>query len=308
MKFPNASKEEINPFLQLLLLIAYAILGTLVFTTLAGGIVFIFYGKDVLLQILSSRITDSSIDGFKILQAFSSSIGMMAAPAILLALTERIKLTSFYSFKKVSFLPLLLVFLILFASLPFMEWVTLLNQKMSLPSALSGIEAWMKQLEESAAQATIKLITVRNNFDFVVNLVVIALLPAVGEELLFRGGVQRTLHRMYGNPHAAIWLSAIIFSAIHMQFYGFIPRMLLGAGFGYLYYYSGSLWYAMFGHFLNNGYAVCVAFYMQKNNLPLDKVDEPLGFPWYGYLISAIITLALFGFFKQTIQRERKLD
>ncbi|WP_443945224.1 lysostaphin resistance A-like protein [Pedobacter sp. AW1-32] len=308
MNFPNASKEEINPFLQLLLLIAYAILGTLVFTTLAGGIVFIFYGKDVVLQILSSQITDSSIDGFKILQAFSSSVGMMAAPAILLALTEKIKLTSFYRFKKVTVLPLLLVFLILFASLPFMEWVTLLNQKMSLPSALSGIEAWMKQLEESAAQATIKLITVRNNFDFVVNLVVIALLPAIGEELLFRGGVQRTLHRMYGNPHASIWLSAIIFSAIHMQFYGFIPRMLLGAGFGYLYYYSGSLWYAMFGHFLNNGYAVCVAFYMQKNNLPLDKVDEPVGFPWYGYLISAIITLALFGFFKQTIQRERKLD
>ncbi|MNR07910.1 CAAX amino terminal protease self- immunity [compost metagenome] len=165
----------------------------------------------------------------------------------------------------------------------------------------------MKEKEELAAKMTIQLITVRSNFDFIVNLVMIAVLPAIGEELMFRGGVQRSLERAFGNPHVAIWLSAIIFSTIHVQFYGFVPRMLLGAGFGYLYYYSGSIWYAMFAHFLNNAYAVCAALYMQKHNMPLDKADEPIGFPWYGYLISAIITIALFKFFKDSAARERKL-
>ena len=178
---------------------------------------------------------------------------------------------------------------------------------MVLPDFLHKIEQWMKEKEAIAMKMTIQLITVRSNFDFIVNLFMIAVIPAIGEELMFRGGVQRSLNRAFENPHLAIWLSAIIFSAIHMQFYGFVPRMLLGAGFGYLYYYSGSIWYAMLAHFINNAYAVCAAFYMQKHHMPLDKADEPIGFPWYGYLISAIITIALFKIFKDSATRERKL-
>ena len=202
----------------------------------------------------------------------------------------------------------MLVLMIMIVSMPLMEWTAIWNQKMILPEFLKGIELWMKEKEDAATQIMIRLLTVRSNFDFILNLFMIAVLPAIGEELMFRGGVQRSLNRAFSNPHVAIWLTAIIFSAIHVQFYGFIPRMLLGAGFGYLYYFSGSLWYAMLAHFINNAYAVCAAYYMQKHNIPLDKADEPIGFPWYGYLISAIITIALFQIFKNYTTHERKLD
>ncbi|RDC56790.1 CPBP family intramembrane metalloprotease [Pedobacter chinensis] len=308
MNFVTPHKEEINPFLQLLLLLFYAIAGGLIFGVLAVVIVLMIYGLGMVSNLDLLLAGDPKyIDGLKIIQILSS-IGTFILPPMALALTERKKVSEFYSFKKPQFLLIILVLSIMIVSMPFMEWTVLLNQKMVLPDFLKAVEEWMKEKEEIAMKMTIRLITVRSNFDFVVNLIMIAVLPAIGEELMFRGGVQRSLNKAFNNPHLAIWLSAIIFSAIHVQFYGFIPRMLLGAGFGYLYYFSGSIWYAMFAHFLNNAYAVCAAFYMQKHNMPLDKADEPIGFPWHGYLISAIITIALFKFFKDSAERERKLD
>ncbi|NII84371.1 MULTISPECIES: CPBP family intramembrane glutamic endopeptidase [unclassified Pedobacter] len=307
MNFVTPNKEEINPFLQLLLLLFYAVIGGLVFGILAIVIVLLMYGLGIVSNLDMLLAGDTRyIAGFKVIQILSS-IGTFILPPIALALTERKKVTEFYLFKQPKFLLVVLVLAIMILSMPFMEWTVIWNQKMILPDFLHKIEQWMKEKEAIAMKMTIQLITVRSNFDFIVNLVMIAVIPAIGEELMFRGGVQRSLTRAFDNPHIAIWLSAIIFSAIHVQFYGFVPRMLLGAGFGYLYYYSGSIWYAMLAHFLNNAYAVCAAFYMQKHHMPLDKADEPIGFPWYGYLISAIITIALFKIFKDNATRERKL-
>ncbi|WP_316735628.1 type II CAAX endopeptidase family protein [Pedobacter aquatilis] len=307
MNVVTPNKEEINPFLQLLLLLAYAIIGGIVFSIISVAVIFAMHGMAVIKDFALITSGDPKYTGaLKILQ-IGTSIGMFILPPIALALTNGIKTTAFYGFKKPTFLLFVLVFVIMIFSMPLMEWTAIWNQKMALPQSLKWLEDWMKESEEAAMKMTIQLLTVRNNWDFVVNLVMIAVLPAIGEELMFRGGVQRSINKMFGNHHAAIWISAIIFSAIHMQFYGFVPRMLLGAGFGYLYYYSGSIWYAMLAHFLNNAYAVCVSLYLQKNNIPLNKADEPLGFPWYGYLISAIITIALFKFFKDTAQRDRKL-
>lgn len=307
MNFVTPNKEEINPFLQLLLLLFYAVTGGLVFGILAIVIVLLIYGLGIVSNLDMLLAGDTKyIAGFKVIQILSS-IGTFILPPIALALTERKKVTEFYLFKQPKFLLIVLVLAIMILSMPFMEWTVIWNQKMVLPDFLHKIEQWMKEKEAIAMKMTIQLITVRSNFDFIVNLVMIAVIPAIGEELMFRGGVQRSLNRAFENPHLAIWLSAIIFSAIHVQFYGFVPRMLLGAGFGYLYYYSGSIWYAMLAHFINNAYAVCAAFYMQKHHMPLDKADEPIGFPWYGYLISAIITIALFKIFKDSATRERKL-
>ncbi|RBQ04936.1 CPBP family intramembrane glutamic endopeptidase [Pedobacter miscanthi] len=307
MNFVTPNKEEINPFLQLLLLLFYAVVGGVVFGLLAIVIVLMMYGLGIVSHLDLVLSGDAKyIDGLKVIQILSS-IGTFILPPMVLAWTERQKVNQFYNFKRPKFTMIVIVLAIMIVSMPFMEWTVIWNQKMVLPDFLKRIEEWMKEKEAIAAKMTMQLITVRSNFDFIVNLIMIAVIPAIGEELTFRGGVQRSLNRAFGNPHLAIWLCAIIFSAIHVQFYGFIPRMLLGAGFGYLYYYSGSIWYAMLAHFINNAYAVCAAFYMQKHNMPLDKADEPIGFAWYGYLISAIITIALFKFFKDSATRERKL-
>nr|WP_199158119.1 CPBP family intramembrane glutamic endopeptidase [Pedobacter sp. ASV2] len=307
MNFVTPKQEEINPFFQILLLLAYAIAGALIFSVIGLVIACAMHGIYSVEKINLLMSADPKyVDGLKVIQILSS-IGTFILPPVILALTVKKKLSSFYGFITPKFLLLIIVLGIMIVSMPFMEWIAVSNQKMVLPEFLKGIERWMKEKEDAAMQMTIQLITARNNFDFIVNLIMIAVLPAIGEELMFRGGLQRSMNKMFNNPHAAIWISAIIFSAIHVQFYGFIPRMLLGAGFGYLYYYSGNIWYAITAHFINNAYAVCAAFYMQKHNMPLNKADEPIGFPWYGYVISAIITIALFKFFKDIAQRERKL-
>ncbi|PWS32702.1 CPBP family intramembrane glutamic endopeptidase [Pedobacter paludis] len=307
MNFVKPIREESHPLLQIFLLCVYWGVGAILFSALGVLVVLMVYGTSIFSnfdQIMSGA--PQFITALKIIQIFSS-IGMFILPPIALALTERKTPSTFYGFKKPHVLLLVLVLVIMIVSMPFMEWTAIWNQKMVLPDFLKGIEHWMKEKEDEAMKLTIQLIMVRSNIDFIVNLLMIAVLPAIGEELFFRAGLQGSLQKMLGNHHVAIWSAAIIFSAIHVQFYGFIPRMLLGAGFGYLYYFSGSIWYAMLAHFLNNAYAVCAAFYMQKHNLPLDKADEPIGFPWYGYVISVIITIALFKFFKDTAQRERKL-
>ncbi|QDW27343.1 CPBP family intramembrane glutamic endopeptidase [Pedobacter sp. KBS0701] len=307
MNFVTPIRKGSHPLLQIFLLCVYWAIGAVICTLLGFIAVAIVYGTSIFGEFGSIMSGDPKfITALKIIQ-ISSSIGMFILPPIVLAYTERQKPNTFYGFNKPNFLPFVLVFAIMVMSMPVMEWIAVVNQKMVLPEFLKGLENWMKMKEQEAMKMTIQLITVRSNWDFVVNLLMIAVLPAIGEELFFRAGLQGSLQKMLGNPHIAIWSAAIIFSAIHFQFYGFLPRMLLGAGFGYLYYYSGSIWYAMLAHFLNNAYAVCAAFYMQKHHIPLDKADEPIGFPWYGYLISAIITIALFKFFKDNATRERKL-
>jgi membrane protease YdiL (CAAX protease family) len=183
--------------------------------------------------------------------------------------------------------------------MPFMEWVMMTNQKLVLPDFLKGLENWIRRKEDETMQITLLLLKMAGTKVLVINLFMIAFVPAVSEELMFRGGVQRTFGRIFESQHAAIWLSAAVFSAIHVQFYGFLPRMLLGAGFGYIYLWSGSLWYSMLGHFINNAYAVCVAFYMQKQNMDISKMDSVPQFAWYGYLISFALTILVFQIFKK---------
>ena len=307
MNFVTPIRKESHPILQIFLLCVYWGAGAVICTLLGFIVIAAVYGTSIFGEFGMILGGDPKfITALKIIQIFSS-IGMFILPPIVLAYTEGQKPNTFYGFKNPSFLPLVLVLAIMVVSMPIMEWVAVHNQKMVLPEFLKGLENWMKMQEQAAMKMTIQLITVRSNWDFVVNLIMIAALPAIGEELFFRAGLQGAIQKMMGNHHIAIWSTAIIFSAIHVQFYGFVPRMLLGAGFGYLYYYSGSIWYAMLAHFINNAYAVCAAFYMQKHHMPLDKADEPIGFPWYGYLISAIITIALFKIFKDNAARERKL-
>jgi len=307
MNFTKSVKQEIDPFYQLLLLLFYAVIGAILSIIVSVLILIAFYGFSIIDHLNDIATGDLNyIYAFKMLQVITA-IGTYVIPPIVLAYTEKKKTKVFYGFNKPNWQLFALVIVIMMVSMPIMEWSASINQNMVLPPFLKDIEAWMKDKEAVAMKMTEELLTVRNNWDILLNLVMIALIPAVGEELMFRGGIQRTINRIFKNQHVAIWITAVIFSAVHFQFYGFLPRVLLGAGFGYLYYYSGSLWYAMLAHFVNNAYAVCVALYMQKNNMPVSKADDPIGFEWYVYGISVILTIALFKYFKDTAQRERKL-
>jgi len=154
----------------------------------------------------------------------------------------------------------LLVFIMLFAALPLINWMISFNEMLKLPEFLKGVETWMKQSEEAAARLTGAFLNTTTPGGLLFNLFMIALLPALGEEFMFRGLLQRLFAEWFNNMHIAILLSAFLFGAMHMQFYGVLPRICLGLLFGYLFYWTGSLWIPVFGHFINNGSAVVTAY------------------------------------------------
>lgn len=177
--------------------------------------------------------------------------------------------------------------LALFISFPFVQLIIQLNLLLPLPeyiATMGNSQDWLV--------AEVLHIESFNEFFFV--LIVAAVVPAIGEELLFRGLIQKQFEVILRSPHAGIWITAILFSAIHLQFAGFFPRLFLGAFLGYLYYWSGSIWLPILIHFLFNGLQV-LATYLYPEMIDNTATDAPL--EWPGILIgigSALLLVPLF--------------
>lgn len=144
--------------------------------------------------------------------------------------------------------------LLLFVSMPIITATAMALQQLELPD-------WANQLDNESIEALSQLLEMDNILDLVINLTVIALLPALGEELLFRGIIQKELVKKLVNPHVAIFIASFVFSAIHFQVMGFLPKFFLGLIFGYAYYWTKSLWYPMMLHFINNGLQVVILYF-----------------------------------------------
>jgi membrane protease YdiL (CAAX protease family) len=192
--------------------------------------------------------------------------------------------------QKLSIRTYLMAGLTLLVSLPLVYKIYALNQQLPLPADLMQA----LQASESRAEATIGLLLARTDLiGLLINSFILVLLPAFGEEMLFRGIIQPSLQQQFRNPHLAIWITAILFSAMHMQWLGFAPRLLLGAFFGYLVFWTGSLLPAIFGHLLNNGLGVAVSFASENNWLSFDE-DLLFSLPWW--MLAWSITLTTIGF------------
>jgi len=180
---------------------------------------------------------------------------------------------------------------------PFIEW----NMNVHFPEPF---HTELKKLEEVAEKATKFLTTFYSLPYFLGSVIVIAVIPAIGEELLFRGMVQRYGLKIFSNPHVAIWLTAFAFSAFHLQFFGFLPRMLLGAFFGYVYFYSGNLWYAIAAHFTNNAFTILMLYLYQTGHSTFD-IEGTDSVPLSTVAVFTIIGGILFAFF---VKRTAKKD
>lgn len=186
------------------------------------------------------------------------------------------------------FLACILVLIFIPLNSLFIDW----NSKMTFPDSWLWLEKWMREKEDQNAMLTQFMTNYKQAGQLLIALIVVVLLPAVGEEVLFRGIIQRKLAQHWANVHIAIWVSAAVFSAIHFQFFGFLPRMILGALFGYLYYWSGRLSVAILAHFINNGFVLVMMFLYNIKVLDIN-IEETKSLPVITIIASAVLTMGI---------------
>ena len=168
------------------------------------------------------------------------------------------------------------------------EW----NKSINFPEFMNSFETWAFNKEKELEKITIFLVSFENNWEFLFGILSIALIPGICEEYLFRGVLQKNFYLISKNIHIAVWLSAFFFSALHLQFYGFFPRMLLGVLFGYIYYWSGSIVYPMIAHIFNNFFSLTIFYFSQKGLLNENfevSVNSSPKIPMALIIISAVL-------------------
>lgn len=178
----------------------------------------------------------------------------------------------------------------------FIEW----NAHLRFPEALHKLEDILYQSEDRLKVLT-RFLTQFESFEyFLLSFLVMAIIPGIGEEWVFRGYLQPLFTKIFGNNiHTGIWLTAIIFSAFHMQFYGFIPRLLLGALFGYLFVWSGNILYPVLAHIFNNGLSLIFLYIYQARKLGFD-LDSTEAAPWPAIVFAGLLcTVLLISFYRQ---------
>ncbi|MEA5081573.1 MAG: CPBP family intramembrane glutamic endopeptidase [Dysgonamonadaceae bacterium] len=180
---------------------------------------------------------------------------------------------------------------------PFISYVTQWNMQIEFPEALRDVETWMRQMEDAAKQTTDQLLSGKNLGNFTMNILLVAGLAAFSEEIFFRGALQTLLNKAFKNGHAAVWVSAIIFSSIHFQFYGFFARLIMGAILGYLFLYSKNLWIPIVVHFFNNAMVIVSNQFWGESEWAAEVDSKLANIPLA--VISLIITILTFIYFKK---------
>lgn len=223
----------------------------------------------------------------KVGQGVSSLMMFVVPPIILYTFTRTHPIQALGFRKPNSYWMWIIGLILMFVSLPVTNQLGVWNEKMNFGAAFEKLELLVQEMESMAGDLTERMLHAETLGGLLFNLIIIALIPAIGEELTFRGVLQQSLVRGCKNAHVGIFLSAFIFSFIHFQFYGFLPRMFLGLLLGYLFYYSGSLWTSILMHFVNNGTAVVVAYLDYKGLVNVDY--EHFGAMGMGWTVASLV-------------------
>ncbi|HUQ67366.1 MAG TPA: type II CAAX endopeptidase family protein [Flavitalea sp.] len=222
----------------------------------------------------------------KVIQAVSSVLIFFLPSYIFGLIVYSGKTTNFLGFKPASIKPMyVLAIILILVSFPFVFWLGEINQLVSLPK-------WMGDMEQEATKQMQQFLKAGNMGEVILNVVIIALLPAICEEVCFRGALQRIMIHITKNAWTGIIITSILFSALHLQFQGFLPRMFLGIILGAIYWYSGSLWTSILAHFVNNALQVIVVSYAPA------YIEKNPPVPVFLALLSGLLIVGLLWIFK----------
>ena len=278
---------------RIFLLIALIIIGLILGTVI--GLAYVFITKS----------DSNDLNALRFMQ-ISSQLFTFVFPPIAYAFLVKDEPVNALGLKKSKILWVFIGVAMIFAIMPFNSIIAEWNANLTLPDSMSKIEQLMKQMQEAATEMIEKFVNVDTIGGLILNLFMIAGLAALGEELLFRSIIQTSLIKICKNVHIGILIASAIFSFIHLEFYGFVPRLILGMLLGYMFYFSGSIWIPMLMHFLNNGTVVLIYFLNNKGitNIDVDTFGQT-SIPVL--IVSIVVMIALFLFSIKYSDKERTI-
>lgn len=287
------------------IVIVFALIFSLV--GILAGKVFLHLDMNSLRGLMANPQNRNAISFLYLYQVINELGVFILAPLFFIFLIEPRPGNFLHTRSYPNIIPLLLAGVSIYTILPFINLLSGINAHLALPESLSGIQQWMKAKEMQADDITTAFLSVKSLGGLGLNIVIIAFLPAIGEELVFRGIVQQLLQAWTKNKHWGIILAALLFSAMHMQFFGFLPRFVLGALLGYLFVFTKNLWVPIFAHFINNASSIII-FYLHYNGFISVKMENFGALPnVYGIAASLFLTLWLLYFIKHHPRRKTEI-
>jgi uncharacterized protein len=301
-------RPERHPVINLLLILAIVGIGFIFVGPFIGFFAALPFYPGTMLEMIDALKDPASDPGLKIplyiMQGFATLFGLIIGPALFLSRETGDGVSIFFKNNKMEWLPAIVTVIIVIVFMAvnsiFIEW----NAGLDFPAFADNFERWARNLEEQAEETTQYLTNFSSEWEVLIALLVIAVLPAIGEELVFRGLIQNELFKATKNIHVSIWFAAILFSTIHFQFFGFVPRMLLGALFGYIYFWSGNLSLAILAHFVNNGVSLLALYLYQKGTFEFD-LETPQAAPANVVVLSALVTAGLLYYFYKHFEHRK---
>lgn len=286
--------KKTTKFERLFILLALIIIGLILGTVIGFAYVFI------------TKSNPQDLNALRFMQ-ISSQLFTFVFPPIAYAFLVKEKPVNALGLKNSKILWFLIGSAMIFAIMPLNSILAEWNAGLTLPESLSALEQMIKDMQESASAMIEKFVSVDTIGGLMLNLFMIAGLAALGEELLFRSIIQTSLIKICKNAHVGILIASAIFSFIHLEFYGFVPRLILGMLLGYMFYFSGSIWIPMLMHFLNNGTVVLIYFLNNKDitNIDVDTFGQT-SIPVL--IVSIVVMIALFLFSIKYSDKERTID
>lgn len=260
-------------------------------------ILFVFIGLIIagFIAIVMSKILDNPTASMRITATMQDLIAF-TLPAVCFAIFSTKQPATFLAIDtKPKLKSVIYTILILLTSIPMMNYIISWNESISFPESLSSIEQWMKNSEIQAQENINILLGGSKISDLIMSILIVGIMTGFAEEILFRGALLKLIATTSNktNIHFAIWVTAFIFSAIHIQFFGFIPRLLLGAFFGYLLWWSGSLWLPIIAHAFNNITTVLFTWMIKRGTIDFDPnsfgtTNETIIMAVISFIITAI--------------------
>ena len=287
-----------SPIVKLFFLLVLSIGGLSVFLFFAALMMKLIWGISFLSDpsVLENLSDPYIVDANRFMLIFQH-IGFFILPSLVFLYVGTKDPRNFILWKRqFQFSTLFIVVGILLFLAPFVNLLISWNEAMHLPDFLSSVEANMRLMEDSAGRLTDALVSMNTPNELIYMIFIVAVLPAIGEELMFRGIVQRLLSQQFKSYHIGIWITALLFSALHFQFFGFFPRVFLGAVLGYLLIFSGNIIYPMIAHFFNN-FSSLVLAYMIQHKIIGDEIETIGGQQEWLYILPGLIVSGLLFYF-----------